>query len=81
MVVVHTLTGPIGDVVPGRENHERFIYPSGVSCVLAMSEVEVYAFVCPECDSEIEVDASMRDALLANGCVICGGAIAPSAFS
>lgn len=46
-----------------------------------MSGVEAYDFVCPECENEIEVDASMRDALITNGCVICGADVSPSAFS
>jgi len=30
-----------------------------------------YVFGCPECGQEIEVDASMRAAILANGCPVC----------
>lgn len=43
-------------------------------------EAEEYDFVCPECAQEIEVNASMREALLANGCVVCGAALSPDAF-
>lgn len=46
-----------------------------------MQEAEEYDFVCPECGQEIEVNASMREALLANGCVICGADLSADAFS
>jgi len=46
-----------------------------------MSEAEEYDFVCPECAQTIEVNASMRDALIDNGCVLCGAAVSEGAFS
>jgi len=46
-----------------------------------MAEAEEYEFVCPECAQTIEVNAAMRDALLDNGCVICGASLSPAAFS
>ena len=46
-----------------------------------MAEVQEFDFVCPECAHEIEVNASMREALIANGCVICGAAVTTEAFS
>ena len=46
-----------------------------------MAEVQEYDFVCPECAHEIEVNASMREALIANGCVICGASVSADAFS
>ena len=46
-----------------------------------MAGVEEYDFVCPECAHEIEVNDSMREALIANGCVICGAAVSADAFS
>ena len=46
-----------------------------------MSRAEEYVFFCPECGQEIEVNASMREALIANGCVICGAAVTDDAFS
>lgn len=42
---------------------------------------EEYAFVCPECGESLEVNGSMRDALLERGCVICGADVTASAFS
>lgn len=42
---------------------------------------EEYVFVCPECGESLEVNGSMRDALLERGCVICGASVPPSAFS
>ncbi|WP_442904975.1 DUF7560 family zinc ribbon protein [Haladaptatus sp. CMSO5] len=38
-------------------------------------------FSCPECGESLVVNASMRDALIDNGCVICGSAVSSSAFS
>ena len=33
--------------------------------------VDTYVFGCPECGQEIEVDTSMRTAILSNGCPVC----------
>lgn len=33
--------------------------------------MSTYVFGCPECGQEIEVDASMRAAILSNGCPVC----------
>jgi predicted RNA-binding Zn-ribbon protein involved in translation (DUF1610 family) len=30
-----------------------------------------YVFVCPECGQEIEVNGSMRQAMLSSGCPVC----------
>ena len=46
-----------------------------------MGEVAEYDFRCPECAESIEVNASMRDALIDNGCVVCGAAVSAAAFS
>lgn len=40
-----------------------------------------YTFVCPECGESVTVNPSMRDALLDNGCVICGATVSPAAFT
>lgn len=40
-----------------------------------------FVFICPTCDETLEVNASMRDALLEKGCVICGAAVTSEAFS
>ena len=46
-----------------------------------MTEAVEFEFVCPECTQAIEVNASMREALIANGCVVCGASVSESAFS
>lgn len=46
-----------------------------------MSDVVEYDFVCPECAQAIEVNASMRKALIDNGCVVCGAAVSKGSFS
>jgi predicted nucleic acid-binding Zn ribbon protein len=33
--------------------------------------MSTYRFVCPACEQEIEVDASMREAILSSGCPVC----------
>lgn len=40
-----------------------------------------YRFACPECEETLEVNGPMREALLDRGCVICGSAVSPRAFS
>ncbi|MFB6170071.1 MAG: hypothetical protein ABEJ06_02890 [Haloarculaceae archaeon] len=39
-----------------------------------------YEFRCSECAEEITVNASMREALLEHGCVICGAPATDSSF-
>ncbi|MHC3439589.1 DUF7560 family zinc ribbon protein [Natrialbaceae archaeon A-gly3] len=34
-----------------------------------------YEFVCPECAQRIEVNASMREAILSNGCPVCSSPV------
>jgi hypothetical protein len=41
---------------------------------------EDYRFVCPECRESLEVNDSMREALLDNGCVVCGSSVSCDAF-
>ncbi len=33
--------------------------------------MSTHIFVCPGCEQEIEVNASMREAILASGCPVC----------
>lgn len=40
-----------------------------------------YTFVCPECDESLQVNGAMKDALVENGCVICGTAVTAGAFT
>ncbi|MEF8779802.1 MAG: zinc ribbon domain-containing protein [Haloferacaceae archaeon] len=40
-----------------------------------------YVFECPDCGEHIEVNAGMREALLAHGCPICGTSVTEAAFS
>jgi predicted RNA-binding Zn-ribbon protein involved in translation (DUF1610 family) len=46
-----------------------------------MSSSVDYNFVCPECAESITVNASMKEALLDHGCVICGTTVTKSAFT
>ena len=46
-----------------------------------MNTTEDYTFACPECDESLEVNASMRDALIEKGCVLCGGTVTTDAFT
>ena len=43
----------------------------GVESDGADSAVSTYVFSCPECGQEVEVDTSMRTAILSNGCPVC----------
>jgi transcription elongation factor Elf1 len=45
-----------------------------------MGATEDYIFVCPECGESMEVNGSMKDALVENGCVVCGSPIGQTAF-
>jgi predicted RNA-binding Zn-ribbon protein involved in translation (DUF1610 family) len=45
-----------------------------------MGSSDEFRFVCPECDEAIEVNASMRDALVESGCVVCGADVSEAAF-
>jgi len=40
-----------------------------------------YTFACPECGESIPANAAMRDALIENGCVVCGASVPPTGFS
>lgn len=46
-----------------------------------MSAVQDYTFVCPECGETMSVNGPMRDALVENGCVVCGASVTDDAFS
>ncbi|WP_459191935.1 DUF7560 family zinc ribbon protein [Halosimplex sp. J119] len=46
-----------------------------------MRASEEYIFVCPGCEESMEVNASMRDALLENGCVVCASPVSEAAFT
>ena len=39
-----------------------------------------YEFTCPDCGQQIEVNASMRDAILSNGCPVCSSSVATEHF-
>ncbi len=45
------------------------------------SEGDEFVFVCPACDERLEVNGSMKSALLERGCVICGASVSAEAFS
>ncbi|MFB6297989.1 MAG: hypothetical protein ABEH56_05680 [Salinirussus sp.] len=40
-----------------------------------------YAFVCPECEEELNVNESMKQTLVEKGCVICGSSLSEEAFT
>jgi hypothetical protein len=46
-----------------------------------MTASEEFTFVCPDCGESMEVNPAMKDALLENGCVVCGTELTPAAFS
>lgn len=46
-----------------------------------MTASEEFTFVCPDCGETMDVNASMRDALLQNGCVICSSPVTDAAFT
>lgn len=46
-----------------------------------MSPGDEYTFVCPDCGESMSVNASMRDALVANGCVVCSAPVTEKDFS
>lgn len=39
-----------------------------------------YEFRCPHCNERVQVDADVRDLLLASGCVVCGEGLSEAAF-
>lgn len=60
---------------------ERHLLPGGVdSTTMSGGDQAEYRFVCPDCEESLEVNASMKTALIENGCVICGAAVARAAF-
>lgn len=40
-----------------------------------------YVFGCRECGESVGANAPVREALVANGCPLCGAAVSTSAFS
>lgn len=40
-----------------------------------------FVFVCSACGESLEVNASMRDALIDRGCVICGADVTAEEFT
>lgn len=40
-----------------------------------------FVFRCPECEERLEVNGGMKEALVRKGCVICGAAVTPAAFT
>ena len=45
-----------------------------------MANSVAYTFVCPACRETMEVNESMREALLSHGCVVCGSSVSGEAF-
>jgi predicted nucleic acid-binding Zn ribbon protein len=42
--------------------------------------MSTYIFVCPDCKQEIEVNASMREAILSSGCPVCTESVETAHF-
>ncbi|EMA56112.1 DUF7560 family zinc ribbon protein [Halococcus thailandensis] len=40
-----------------------------------------YAFLCPACGESLEVNDSMKQALIQKGCIICGTTVTDGAFT
>jgi predicted RNA-binding Zn-ribbon protein involved in translation (DUF1610 family) len=74
---------PFGDGVLKRSETQRLLYR--LLCIASsrmMGDSDaMYTFVCPECAESMDVNDSMRHALLENGCVICGASLTESAFT
>ncbi|WP_267642857.1 DUF7560 family zinc ribbon protein [Haloarchaeobius amylolyticus] len=45
-----------------------------------MSSTGNYRFECPECAENIEVNESMKEAIQASGCIICGTSVSDQEF-
>lgn len=48
---------------------------------MSIEDETEYTYICPECGESLEVNDSMREALIEKGCVICGVAVTDEAFS
>jgi predicted RNA-binding Zn-ribbon protein involved in translation (DUF1610 family) len=46
-----------------------------------MSGGSTLKFRCPDCGESVAVNSSMREVLLDHGCVVCGTALSPAAFT
>ena len=46
-----------------------------------MLECTLFRFVCSECGESFEVNGSMRETLVEEGCVVCGSEVTPDQFS
>lgn len=46
-----------------------------------MGKNSEYVFVCPGCLESITVNESMKNAILNEGCVLCGTGVSPEAFT
>jgi predicted nucleic acid-binding Zn ribbon protein len=42
--------------------------------------MSTYRFVCPACEQEIEINASMREAILESGCPVCTAGVGTEHF-
>ena len=48
---------------------------------MSSDEGEEFTFVCPECEERLEINRTMKDALIDRGCVICGATVTTAAFT
>lgn len=45
------------------------------------TEDQEITFVCPECGESLSVNASMKEALIEQGCVLCDARVTSEAFT
>lgn len=46
-----------------------------------MDSEDEFTFECPVCSESLEVNDPMKQALINNGCVICGAGVTSNAFT
>ena len=61
-----------------RRGHTGPDVQGGETC--PMSGSAGILFVCPECAEHIEVNESMKAAILESGCIVCGTTVRATAF-
>lgn len=61
-----------------RENriYERFAY----DWTMSGDPEAAFTFVCRVCGQRIAVNATMKETLVSNGCIVCGAAAGPADF-
>lgn len=70
-----------GVVLALLEQGTFYIWPGGLSPISMSSERVEFVFLCPECGESLEVNDSMKEALVEKGCVVCGASVTAEAFT